>query len=105
MLSREERARIFLPFDALTGLREALKEKEIEYEDKKELAEESYIQLEKEFNKIEKNSQIKVVFYKNRRYIETSGIVTKIDLVKKKIQINNLENINISDIYELEIIN
>ena len=33
MLSREERARQFMPFDALKGFNEALREKEKEYEE------------------------------------------------------------------------
>ena len=40
MVSRESRARQFLPFDALNGFEEALREKEIEYEEKIELTDE-----------------------------------------------------------------
>ena len=40
MASRADRAKQFLPFDALKGLQEALREKEIENEEKKELSEE-----------------------------------------------------------------
>ena len=107
MLSREERARIFLPFDALNGLREALKEKEIEkeleYETKKELSEESYIELEKEFNKMEIGSKIKIIYYKNKRYTELIGRITKINYIKKRIQIDKIENINICDVLKLEL--
>ena len=38
-INRIARAKQFLPFDALKGLQEALKEKEIEYEERKELIE------------------------------------------------------------------
>ena len=38
-ISRADRARQFLPFDALKGLNEALRSKEIEYEDRKDLSE------------------------------------------------------------------
>ena len=37
---REERARIFMPFDALTGFKEALKEKEKVHIARKELSDE-----------------------------------------------------------------
>lgn len=108
MLSREERARIFLPFDALNGLREALKQKEIEkeseYEVRNEYTEESYAELEKEFNRIEIGSNIKIVYYKNKRYMELSGLVTGIDYIKKKIQIDKFKNINICDILKLELV-
>ena len=39
-ISRLDRAKQFMPFDALKGLQEALRSKEIEYEEKKELSEE-----------------------------------------------------------------
>ena len=60
MGSRVDRAKQFLPFDALKGLQEALREKEIEYEEKIELSEESLTELENEFNKIEKGSYVKI---------------------------------------------
>ena len=39
------RAKQFLPFDALKGLQEALREKEIEHEEKIELSEETLSEL------------------------------------------------------------
>ena len=101
MASRADRAKQFLPFDALKGLQEALREKEIENEEKKELSEESLMELEKQFNKIEKGSCVKIEYYKNKKYIEVTGIVTKIDYIKKKIQINQIENINMCDILDI----
>jgi len=99
--NRADRAKQFLPFDALKGLQEALREKEIEHEEKRELSEESLKELEKKFNKIEKGSQVKIKYYKNNEYIEIAGVVTNIDYIKKKIQINKTENINISDILKI----
>ena len=40
-ISKLDRAKQFLPFDALSGFREALREKEIEYEEKIELTEQT----------------------------------------------------------------
>ena len=101
MANRADRAKQFLPFDALKGLQEALREKEIEYEEKKELSEESLAELEKQINKIEKGSKVSIKYYKNQNYIEITGIVTKIDYIKRKIKIDNGENINISDIIKI----
>ena len=101
MANRADRAKQFLPFDALKGLQEALREKEIEQEEKIELSEESLIELEKQFNKIQKGSQVKIKYYKEQKYIEIAGEVTNIDYIKKKIQINKAENINISDILKI----
>lgn len=103
MVSRIDRAKQFLPFDALKGLQEALREKEIEYEEKIELSEESLTELENEFNKLEKGSYVKIRYYKNRQYIEINGIVTNIDYTRKKIQIDKNENINMCDIVNISI--
>ena len=46
------RAKQFLPFDALKGLQEALREKEQEQEEKIELSEESLLKLNNSYNKI-----------------------------------------------------
>lgn len=104
MASKSDRAKQFLPFNSLKGLQEALREKEIEIEDKKELSEESYVELEKEFNRIEKGSKIKITYYKNKRYIDIIGIVTNIDYRRKKIQIDDTQNINMSDIINIQTI-
>lgn len=103
MVSRIDRAKQFLPFDALKGLQEALREKEIEYEEKIELSEESLTELENKFNKIEKGSYVKIRYYKNRQYIDTDGVVTNIDYTRKKIQIDKDENINMCDIINISI--
>lgn len=97
------RAKQFLPFDALKGLQEALREKEKEQEEKIELSEESLLELNNSFNKIEIGSKVKIKFYKNNKYVEISGTITNIDYIKKKIQIENFQNINISDIVSISI--
>ena len=49
MANRVARAKQFLPFDALKGLQEALREKEIEYEEKKDLSEDTLNELNNKF--------------------------------------------------------
>ena len=85
IMTRASRAKQFLPFDALSGFKEALKEKEIKKEAKIELSEDSLQELENKLNELEKGSIIKLTYYKNNRYVETIGIITKIDYLRKKI--------------------
>ena len=99
--NRIARAKQFLPFDALKGLQEALREKEIEYEEKKELSEDTLAELNNKFNQIEKGSFVKIRYYRNGRYSEIKGIVTYIDYIKKRIQVDKIENINICDIIDI----
>ncbi len=95
--SRISRAKQFLPFDALKGLQEALREKEreMEYEEKRYLSEETLNELDSILNRIEDGSKVKIKFYKNHKYSKIEGTVTNIDSIKKKIQINKNYNIDI----------
>ena len=101
---RADRAKQFMPFDALKGLQDALREKEIEYEQRKELTEESLRELQTEFNKIEIGSRVKIKYYKNKKYIDVLGVITKIDYIKKKVQLGSSDIINMCDIIEILIV-
>ena len=102
MSNGTSRAKQFLPFDALAGFREALVEKEIEYEARKELAEDSLEELENQLNRLKRGCRAKVRYYKNKRYMEVWGMVTNIDYAQKKIQIDG-DNINVCDIARIEV--
>lgn len=100
-MNKVTRAKQFLPFDALKGLQEALREKEIEYEEKRDLSEDTLNELNNKFNQLENESYVKITFYKNGKYSKIKGKVTNIDYIKKKIQINKEYNINICDIVSI----
>ena len=103
-MSRADRAKLFVPFDALKALQEILREKEKEVEERKDLSEESLMELQEELNKVEIGSNVLIKYYKNKKYIDTTGIVTKINFVKKKIIINEDIIINMCDIIQLKLI-
>lgn len=85
-----DRAKQFLPFDALKGFREALYEKEKIKEKRKEISQDREEELQGLFLKIKKGVRIVVQHYENLEYIETTGLVKKINAIEKKIFINNL---------------
>lgn len=101
VVNKVARAKQFLSFDALKGLQEALRDKEIEYEEKRDLSEDTLNELNNKFNQIENESYVEITFYKNGKYSEIKGKVTNIDYIKKKIQINEKYNINICDIINI----
>ena len=103
-MSRADRAKLFVPFDALKGLQEILREKEKEVEERKELSEESLMELQEELNKVEIGSSVFIKYYKNKKYIDITGVITKINFVKKKIIINEDIIINMCDIIELKLV-
>ena len=84
-INKSDRARQFLPFDALKGLQEALREKEreLEEEERKELSEEQCEIISMLLNKLEIGIKIKLRYYKNKQYINYEGIVSKIDSKSK----------------------
>ena len=100
-MNKVTRAKQFLPFDALKGLQEEIREKEIEYEEKRDLSEDTLNELNNKFNQLENESYVKITFYKNGKYSKIKGKVTNIDYIKKKIQINKEYNINICDIVNI----
>lgn len=100
-ISREDRAKQFLPFDALKGFQKALREKEIEYVEKKELSQEILEEISETLKTIEKGDTIKVVYYTNRQYKETIEKVKEISKADKKIILYGDKKINFADILKI----
>ena len=63
MVNKSDRARQFMPFDALKGYKEAIKEKQKVIVEKKELSEDDAIVLSRKLNEIKKGDMIKVIYY------------------------------------------
>ena len=88
-----------MPFDALKGLQEALreKEKELEFEEKR-------MEIAMLLNKVVKDVKLKVVYYSGKRYVEYVGAVLKLDYVRKKILFEDGTFVFIDDILKLEML-
>ena len=105
-----DRARQFLPFDALKGFKEAIKERQKVKVDKIELSEEMAVELSYKLTQVKKGMIIKVIHYDNEEYIETFGIVSEFDetfnylkIVKTKILFENILDIQSDEIKEFTI--
>lgn len=99
-MSREERAKQFMPFAALKGYEEALRRKEKIVVEKIELSEEMKDELDRQFREIGQNDIITVVYYAEEEYLQITGMVAKIDtdarilkVVNTKIQFENIYRI------------
>lgn len=88
-MQNKDRAKIFMPFDALNGFREALREVERVYEEKKELSSDIFEELNEKINSLNINDIATIEHYYDEIYIKTTGIVKKIDKFKKLIYIDN----------------
>ncbi len=102
-ISKDDRAKQFLPFDALKGFKEALEAKEIQYDKRKELTEECCQIISDILNKIQKNDLVEIEYYYKRKYIKVIGEVQNVDRIKRKIYLGNEVVVNIDDIIEISI--
>ena len=100
-MTRENRAKQFAPFAALKGFEEGIKWKEKVYIDRKELSEESLERLDNKFKGIKKNDIITVVYYNKGEYLRVTGMVARIDVTARILQVINTK-IRFEDIYDIE---
>ena len=105
-----DRARQFLPFDALKGFKEAIKERQKIKVEKPVLSEEMAIELSYKLNQVKKGMIVKIVHYDNEEYIETFGLVSEfsevsnyLKIVKKKILFENILDFQSDEIIEFTI--
>lgn len=103
MLSRIERAKQFLPFDALKGLHVALHEKEVEYVDKYELSFEQKEEISEKLQILGNGENIIITYYINKTYNTINGRVLYVNPIKKVINVSKIE-IPFVNIYNIEIL-
>lgn len=99
---RAERARQFMPFDALTGFKDALKEKEQVHIRRKELSDEANEELSMKLNAIDTNKIVQITYYDGNKYTKIKGKVNKIDKINRTIIVTT-SAINFFDIIAIEI--
>lgn len=97
------RAQIFMAFDALNGYREVLSKQEVIEVEKRILDEEDYEILDRTLKEIKIGNNIRVVYFKNGKYYEKMGRVSKLNYDTRMIQVV-MEKISFKNIVELEII-
>ena len=106
MVKRNEyadRAKIFAPFDALKGFKEALKEKEKIVVEKRIISQEEKEKIGNILKEIKKNDMVEIIYFNNGEYIKVKGIVSKIDFVYLKITIVTTK-IDFNDIYKINLV-
>lgn len=102
MQTNNDRARQFLSFDALKGLKEALKQKELVYVQKEDIIIDKDL-LDETFNELKVDDMVKVTYKNNDKYIIKTGILVKVDINAKYIKVVK-EKIFIDDIVNIEIV-
>lgn len=88
-MDRSNRAKQFMPFDALKGFREALQEKERIVVPKRELSEEQKEELDYQLRQIQKMDMVTVEYFLDGEYVQVTGVVTRIDKNSRVLKIIN----------------
>ena len=101
MQNRVNRASQFMPFDALSGFSEALREIERVPEDKKMLSSDQEELLNNQFQNVHVGSRVQVSFYFNSHYTEIVGCIQKINYYYKWIMISKMK-IALGDIISIK---
>lgn len=100
-MSREDRAKQFMPFAALKGYPEALRKKEKIVVPRAEVSEEYAEVLDRKLRKVKKKDIITVIYFYNGEYLKKTGMVSRIDETARVLKIVNTK-IGFDDIYDIE---
>lgn len=99
-MSREERAKQFMPFAALKGLPDALRKKEKVIVPKIEMSEEYAENLNRKMQRLCKKDIVTVIYFFKGEYLKVTGMVARIDATARVLQIVNTK-ICFDDIYDI----
>lgn len=99
-MSREERAKQFMPFAALKGYPEALRKVEKIVVPKVELSEEYQEALNRKLKQVRKKDIITVVYFCRNEYLKQTGMVSRLDETARVLCIVNTK-IAFDDIYDI----
>lgn len=99
-MSREDRAKQFMPFAALKGYPDALRKKEKIIVPKIELSEESKEELDWKLRQVHKNDIVTVVYFYKDEYLRITGMVSRIDETARVLKIVNTK-ISFENLYDI----
>ena len=101
-MPRSRRAKQFMPFDALRGLREAIAAKERVIEPRRYLSEDAIAEINDTLVSLSKGEIITIVYYGmyEQAYKQLTGPVTRIDSYWNSIQLGGI-SIDFSEIYDI----
>ncbi len=104
MMTRQERAKQFAPFDAMKGLQEALRDREERHMrvQKADISDEIVERNSKVISKLERGMKAEISCYSAFHNVVKRGIVTNVDTTFKFLKLGD-ERIWFDDIYAIRI--
>lgn len=102
MMTRTQRAKQFLPFDAMKGLQEALRDREEHHSrvEKREITEEMREANSAVFLRMQKGDKVHLSYFRRFHEVHTEGSVTGIDIPDKYFILGE-EKIFFEDVYDI----
>ena len=101
-MSRQERAKQFMPFAALKGYEDALRKKEKVTVPKAQLCPERQEELDRILRQIRRNDMVTAVYFQEGEYVKLTGMVSRIDGTARILKIVDTK-IDFEDLYEVEV--
>jgi len=104
MMERKDRAKQFLPFDAMKGLSEALREREekVLRVERREPDEEESAALNDALIALKKGDRAEIVFFRDGGYFCLEATVSAVDAVGRKLVVGG-EKIPFFDLFSIKI--
>ncbi|MDO4596305.1 MAG: YolD-like family protein [Coriobacteriaceae bacterium] len=84
---RADRAAQFMPFAALTGYYQLVKEQERVHEEKHELTEEEAEELSRTICQIQRGDTVRVTYYDAERYRSRTGVVESLEPSLRRLRV------------------
>ena len=84
---RADRAAQFMPFAALTGYYDLVREQERVREPRREPSEEEAARISDELTGLRKGQLVRVTHYEHDAYVTTEGVVTRVDPVTRELTV------------------
>ncbi|MBO4473024.1 MAG: YolD-like family protein [Clostridia bacterium] len=88
-MRREDRAKQFLPFDAMKGLAAAMKRQEerLARTERRDLGEEDAAAISSALSHLTRGENATATYYDGAQYREVTGVVTKVDEIRRTLTI------------------
>lgn len=102
-MNRQDRAKQFMPFAALKGYEEALKEREKRTEPRIVLGEDGAEELDRKLRSLSIGNSVRIRHYRRRCYAVTEGTVEDIMYDKRQLKVGK-EEIKYEDIADIDLL-
>lgn len=98
-----DRARQFMPFAALRGYYDLVRERERVVEPRREMSEDRAAVLDAQLRALEKGHVARVVYYDGEAYVTAEGVVTRVDGVFRTLTVVKTV-IAFDDVWNVELV-